>query len=67
VRTATFARSEPTITIRRGRRSATTPATRSVETCATVQQAKAMPVSVAEPVRSSTANATAIGARYVPK
>jgi hypothetical protein len=27
----------------------------------------AMPVSVAEPVRSRTANATAIGARYVPK
>ena len=26
-----------------------------------------MPVSLAEPVRSRTANATAIGARYVPK
>src|SRR5262249_17089250 len=38
-----------------------------VATCATVQHAKAMPVSVAEPVRSSTANATAIGARYIPK
>ena len=67
VRTQTFARSELTITSLRGRRSATTPPTRSVETCATVQHAKAMPVSVAEPVSSSTANATAIGARYVPK
>ena len=51
----------------RGSRSATTPATSSVVTCATVQQANAIPVSVAEPVRSSTAKATAIGARYVPK
>ena len=63
VRTQTLAVSEPTITRRRGRRSATTPPTRSVETCASVQHAKAMPVSLAEPVRSRTANATAIGAR----
>ena len=67
LRTQTFAASEPIITSRRGSRSATTPPIRSVVTCATVQQAKAMPVSLAEPVRSRTANATAIGARYVPK
>src|SRR5690242_11890731 len=67
VRTATFARSDATITSRRGSLSATTPATSSVATCATVQHANAIPVSVAEPVRSRTANATAIGARYVPK
>src|SRR4051794_4016840 len=66
-RTPTFARSDPIITARRGSRSATTPPTRSVATWASVQQANAMPVSVADPVRSRTANATAIGARYVPK
>src|SRR5205823_6475335 len=67
VRTQTLPASELTITRRRGRRSATTPPTSSVETCASVQHANAMPVSLAEPVRSRTAKATAIGARYVPK
>jgi hypothetical protein len=67
VRTPTFAASEPTITSCRGRRSARTPPTTSVATCASVQHANAIPVSVAEPVRSRTANATAIGARYVPR
>jgi len=63
----TFAASELTITSRRGSRSLTTPPTISTETCASVQHANAMPVSLAEPVRSRTAKATAIGARYVPK
>ena len=53
--------------MRRGSRSATTPPTSSAEICASVQQANARPVSAAEPVRSRTAKATAIGARYVPK
>src|SRR5690242_1403196 len=66
VLTHTFATSEPTITSLRGRRSATTPPTSSVATCASVQQAKAMPVSLAEPVRSRTAKATAISARLRP-
>src|SRR6266536_3575579 len=66
-RTAKFAVSELSITRRRGRRSATTPPTSSVEICASVQHANAIPTSVAEPVRSRTANATAIGARFVPK
>jgi hypothetical protein len=34
---------------------------------ASVRAAKTRPVSVAEPVRSSTANASAIGTRFVPK
>src|SRR5918912_2572118 len=67
LRTQTLAASEATITSRRGRRSATTPPTSSVVTCATVQQANAIPVSLADPVRSRMANATAIGARYVQK
>src|SRR5207247_5184545 len=46
---------------------ATTPPINSVEIWASVQQAKARPTSVADPVRSRTANATAIGARFVPK
>src|SRR6476646_248016 len=62
-----FAESDDTITSRRGRRSATTPPINNVETWASVQQAKAIPTSVADPVRSRTANATAIGARFVPK
>ena len=60
-------RSEPIITSRRGSRSATTPPTRSVEIWASVQAANASPTSVADPVRSSTAKATAIGTRFVPK
>src|SRR6266542_4588541 len=66
-RIAKFAESDESITRRRGRRSATTPPINSVEIWASVQQAKAIPTSVADPVRSSTANATAIGARFVPK
>jgi len=66
-RIAKFAESDDSITRRRGRRSATTPPISSVEICASVQQAKAIPTSVADPVRSRTANATAIGARFVPK
>src|SRR6476619_7339511 len=66
-RMAKFAESDDNITSRRGRRSATTPPTNRVETWASVQQAKAIPTSVADPVRSRTANATAIGARFVPK
>src|SRR6266508_1753992 len=66
-RIAKFAESDESITRRRGRRSATTPPINSVEIWASVQQAKAIPTSVAEPVRSRTANATAIGARFVPK
>src|SRR2546426_11918535 len=66
-RIAKFAESDESITRRRGRRSATTPPIRSVEICASVQQAKAIPTSVADPVRSRTAKATAIGARFVPK
>src|SRR5439155_22588640 len=62
-----FAESELSITRRRGRRSATTPPTSNVEICASVQHAKEIPTSVADPVRSRTANATAIGARFVPK
>src|SRR2546423_7309214 len=58
---------EPTITSGRGRWWETTPPAISVGICASVQHAKAMPVSLAEPVRSRTAKATAIGARYVPK
>src|SRR6266487_4021565 len=67
VRIAKFAESDDNITRRRGRRSATTPPIKSVEIWASVQQAKAIPTSVADPVRSRTANATAIGARFVPK
>src|SRR5256714_2137874 len=62
-----FAESELSITRRRGRRSATTPPTSNVEICASVQHANEIPTSVADPVRSRTANATAIGARFVPK
>src|SRR6266566_2038208 len=67
VRIAKFAESDDSITRRRGRRSATTPPINSVEIWASVQQANAIPTSVADPVKSRTANATAIGARFVPK
>ena len=66
-RTQRLATSEPIITRRRGSRSATTPPTSSVEICASVHAAKASPTSVAEPPSPSTAKATAIGARFVPK
>src|SRR5439155_1775859 len=66
-RTQKLAESEAIITRRRGRRSATTPPTRSVHTCASVQAAKASPTSEAELLRPRIANATAIGARLVPK
>ncbi len=58
--------SEAIITRRRGTRSPTTPPNASIATCATVHAAKLRPTAVALPPRSSTANATAIGARYVP-
>jgi hypothetical protein len=67
VRTTKFALSEAIITSCRGSRSPTTPPTRSVEICASVQAANASPTSVAELVSPRTANATAIGARFVPK
>src|SRR5439155_18852496 len=66
-RTQKLAESEAIITRRRGRRSATTPPTRSVHTCASVQAANASPTSDAELLRPRMANATAIGARLVPK
>jgi hypothetical protein len=65
--TARLAVSEPIMTSRRGSRSATTPPASSAEICANVRAAKTIPTSVAEPVRSSTANASAIGTRFVPK
>ena len=55
------------MTRRRGRRSAMTPPTRSEQTCANVQAANASPTSDAELLSPRTANATAIGARLVPK
>src|SRR4051812_7806689 len=55
------------MTSRRGSRSPATPPSTSVETCASVQAAKVRPTSVAECVSPRTANATAIGARFVPK
>jgi hypothetical protein len=58
--------SEPIITRRRGTRSPTTPPNASMATCASVQAAKLSPTAVAPPPWSRTANATAIGARYVP-
>src|SRR5205814_7585530 len=61
------ARSEPIITCCRGRRSAITPPTSSVEICASVRAANTSPVSVADPVRSRTAKASAIGTTFVPK
>src|SRR5207237_2172325 len=66
-RTHKFATSELIITSRRGTRSARTPPTRSVDTCASVQAANASPTSVADPPTPSTAKATAIGAKFVPK
>ena len=62
-----FAVSEAIITTRRGSRSATTPANASVETCASVHAANARPIAAAPPPTESTANDTAIGARFVPK
>ena len=61
-----LATSEPTITARRGNRSPTTPPKASIATCASVHAAKLSPTAVAPPPLSRTANATAIGARYVP-
>src|SRR5205823_6668847 len=58
--------SEQIITLRRGKRSPITPPSASIETCASVQAANDRPTAVAPPPRSSTAKATAIGARYVP-
>jgi hypothetical protein len=66
-RTQKLVESEAIMTSRRGSRSATTPPTRSVDTCASVQAANASPTSVAELLNPRTANATAIGARFVPK
>jgi hypothetical protein len=66
VRTAVLAMSEPTITVRRGTLSPTTPPKASIATCANVQAAKLSPMAVALPPRSRIAKATAIGARYVP-
>src|SRR5436190_17860450 len=66
-RTQKLAESEAIITRRRGSRSATTPPTSSTDTCASVQAANARPTSVAELLSPRTANATAIGARFVPK
>ena len=65
-RTTKLALSPAIITARRGSRSPITPPNASIETCATVQAANERPTAVALPPRSSTANATAIGARYVP-
>ena len=62
-RTARLAVSPAIITARRGSRSPITPPKASVATWAIVQAAKERPTSVALPPRSSTANATAIGAR----
>ena len=66
VRTAVLATSEPIMTTRRGTRSPTTPPTASIATWATVHAAKPSPTAVAPPPLSRIANATAIGARYVP-
>src|SRR5438445_3012488 len=66
-RTQKLAESEAIITRRRGRRSAMTPPIRRVPTCASVQAANASPTSEAELLRPRMANATAIGARLVPK
>src|SRR5262245_2442627 len=66
-RTQKLAVSEPNMTSRRGSRSATTPPTSKVETWASVHAANARPTYDAEPVRSRTAKATAIGDRFVPK
>src|SRR2546423_7900800 len=66
-RTQKLAVSDATMTRRRGSRSATIPPTSSVEICASVQAANESPTYVAEPVRPRTANATAIGARFVPR
>ena len=66
IRTAVLAASEPIITRRRGIRSPTTPPKASIATCASVQAAKLRPTAVAPPPLRRIANATAIGARYVP-
>src|SRR4051812_35334385 len=58
--------SEPIITLRRGNRSPMTPPSASIDTCASVHAANERPTAVALPPRSRTANATAMGARYVP-
>jgi hypothetical protein len=65
-RTTKLAVSPAIITARRGSRSPITPPKASVETWAIVHAAKERPTSVALPPRSRMANATAIGARYVP-
>jgi hypothetical protein len=65
-RTAVLAMSEPTMTRRRGTRSPTTPPNASIATWASVHAAKLSPTAVALPPLSRIANATAIGARYVP-
>ena len=49
-----------------GNRSPTTPPNASIDTCASVHAAKLSPTAVAPPPLSRIANATAIGARYVP-
>jgi hypothetical protein len=67
VRTTALPTSEPTMTTRRGTRSPTTPPKERTATCASVQAAKLSPTAVAPPPRSRAANATAIGARYVPR
>jgi hypothetical protein len=53
--------SAPTMTPRRGRRSPTTPPTSRKATSGTVRAASTMPRSEADPVSSSTANASATG------
>src|SRR5690348_4379546 len=54
------------MTVRRGRRSPRTPPMDSIETWASVHAANDRPTADALPWRSRIANATAIGARYVP-
>ena len=66
VRTAVLETSDAIITARRGNRSPITPPMPSVATWASVHAANESPTAVALPPRSRIANATAIGARYVP-
>src|SRR5581483_2804580 len=66
VRTVVLETSDAIITVRRGMRSPRTPPIESIDTCASVHAANESPTAVALPWRSRIANATAIGARYVP-
>ena len=58
---------EPSIISLRGRRSPSTPPTRTNTICGSQPAARTRPRSVAEPVRSRTANAIATGATAVPR